>query len=69
MFVGLGGVIGGVAGFVGDTTIAPVVHAIRGVRLEEPSLTVAGVNGGMASGVAFGEAIFVGLICYLFCRF
>lgn len=37
-----------------------MVHAIRGVRLEEPSLTVAGVNGGMASGVAFGEAIFGG---------
>lgn len=69
MFAGLGGVIGGVAGMAGDIAIGQVVTAITGVPLPAPNFTAAGANRGMAAGVAVGEAIFVGLICYLFCLF
>lgn len=66
MFRGLGRAIGGVAGMMGDMTIAPVAEAIRGVPLEGPNFTVAGMNGGRDAGEAVGVAIFVRLICYLF---
>lgn len=66
MIRGLGGFIGGVTGMMGDMTIAPVAEAFRGVPLEGPSFTAAGIDGGLAAGEAVGVAIFVRLICYLF---
>lgn len=63
MFGALGGAIGGLAGLAGDIATAPAL-AFRGIP---PRFTVAGVRAGVDAGLAVGDEIFVGLICYLCC--
>ena len=54
---GMGGAIGGFAGLVGTVLGAPV------------TVPVAGAAAGLYAGVAFGQWMFVGLMCYLFFLF